>query len=96
MNATAFDSLSAARRLKAAGLDENQAEAVAEIMYEAIVANREDLATKVDVAALEAQINAVEARLKTEFKAEIASAVNRMTFTMLVAMGVLFAALKLL
>lgn len=95
MHATTFDSLAVARRLKAAGVEENQAEVLAESMREASAANREDLATKADVAALEAQINAVEAHLKTEFKAEIASATNRMTFTMLVAMGVLFAALKL-
>ena len=88
MNATTFDSLSAARRLKEAGLEQGPAEAIAETMREATAANREDLATKSDLAAL-------EARLKAEFKAEIASAVNRMTFTMLVTMGVLFAALKL-
>ena len=95
MNVTTFDSLAVARRLKAAGIEENQAEVLAESMREASAVNREDLATKTDVAALEAQINAVEARLKTEFKAEIASAVNRMTLVMLATMGVLFAALKL-
>ena len=95
MNVTTFDSLAVARRLKAAGIEENQAEVLAESMREASATNRGDLATKTDVATLEAQINVVEARLKTEFKAEIASAVNRMTFVMLAIMGVLFAALKL-
>ena len=84
MNATTFDSLSCARRLKAAGLEENQAEAIAEIMYETIAANREKLLTKSDLAAFEVGI-----------KAELASALNRSTFTMLIAMGALFAALKL-
>ena len=84
MNATTFDSLSAARRLKAAGLEENQAEAIAEIMYETIAANREKLLTKSDLAAFEVRI-----------KAELASAFDRMTLTMLAAMGALFAALKL-
>ena len=84
MNATTFDSLSAARRLKAAGLEGNQAEAIAEIMFEAIAANRKELPTKTDLDAFEAGI-----------KAEIASAFNKITFTMLVAMVVLFAALKL-
>lgn len=85
MNATTFDSLSAARRLKAAGLEGNQAEAIAEIMFEAIAANRKELPTKTDLDAFEVGI-----------KAEIASAFNRITFTMLAAMVVLFAALKLL
>ena len=75
----------------------------AESMREASVANQDDFATKADIAALEAQINAVGARLtaeikglRAEFKADMASAINRMTFTMLVAIGVLFAALRLL
>ena len=84
MNATTFDSLSAARRLRAAGLREEQAEAIAEVLREASAANRGELATKADFAAFEARL-----------KAEIVSAANRITFTMLVAMGVLFAALKL-
>ena len=85
MNATTFDSLSAARRLKVAGLEENQAEAIAEIMFEALAVNRKELPTKTDLDAFEVGI-----------KAEIASAFNRITFTMLAAMVVLFAALKLL
>ena len=96
MHATAFDSLAVARKLKAAGVEENQAEVFAESMREASVASRDDFATKADIARLEAHINTVEARLRTEFKADIASAVNRITFTMIVALGVLFAALRLL
>ena len=84
MNATTFDSLSVARRLKAAGLEENQAEAIAEMMHEAIVANRKKLLTKTDLAAFGVRI-----------EAELASAFNRMTLTMLIATGALFAALKL-
>jgi len=89
MHATAFDSLAVARKLKAVGVEENQAEVFAESMREASVVNRDDFATKADLAAL-------EARLKAENKAELSSAVNRITFTMIVALGVLFAALKLL
>lgn len=92
MYATAFDSLAVARKLKAAGIEENQAELLAESMREASAANREALATKADIAALGTQLKAVEVQLRSE----IASAVNRMTFTMLVALSVLFAALKLL
>lgn len=88
MRATAFDSLAAAREFKAAGVEGNQAEVFAGWMREASVANQDDFATKADLAAL-------EARLKAENKAELSSAVNRITFTMIVALGVLFAALKL-
>ena len=95
MNATTFDTLTVARRFEAAGVDEKQAEAIAEAMREVSVANRGDFATKADFVTLEAQISVAGERLKAEFKAEMASAVNRMTFTMLIAMGVLFAALKL-
>ena len=95
MHATTFDSLAAAREFKAAGVEENQAEVFAEWMREASVVNREDFATKADITRLEAHINTVEARLRAEFKADLASAVNRITFTMIVALGVLFTALKL-
>lgn len=89
MNATTFDNLSAARRLKAAGLEEKQAETIAEIMHEALVADRKDVtgcnwATKDDLAVVEARI-----------RAEIATVVNRTVFTLLAGMVVLFAALKL-
>lgn len=84
MNATAFDSLSAARRLKEAGLEQGPAEAIAETMREATVANREDLATKSDLAALEARL-----------RAEMVTIGNRNLVATLVALGVLFAALKL-
>ena len=84
MNATTFDTLTVARKLKAAGVEEKQAEAIAEIIYETIVVNRERLLTKTDLAAFEIGI-----------KAELTAAANRFIFTMLVAMGVLFAALKL-
>ena len=95
MNATTFDSLSAARRFKAAGMEGKQAEAIAEIMFEAIAANRERLLTKSDLAVVKADLDAFEAGIRAELKASLAFAVNRMTFTMLVGMGVLFVALKL-
>lgn len=91
MNATTFDSLSAARRLKDAGLEQGPAEAIAETMHEATAANREDLATKADIVRLEAHINTVEARLR----AEMVTIANRNLVATLVALGVLFAALKL-
>ena len=83
MNATTFDSLSAARRLKESGLEQGPAEAIAETMREATAANREDLATKSDLAALEARL-----------RAEMVTIANRNLVATLVALGVLFAALK--
>ena len=91
MNATTFDSLSVARKLKVAGMEEKQAETIAEIMHETIAAPRERLLTKSDLAVVKADLDNLELRLK----AEIASAFNRITYTTLVAVVVLFAALKL-
>lgn len=91
MNATTFDSLSVARRLKAAGMEGKQAEAIAEIMFEAIVAPREGLLKKTDLAVVKSDLDAFEIR----FKAEISSAFNRVTLITLAGMVVLFAALKL-
>ena len=85
MNATTFDSLSAARRLKEAGLEEGPAEAIAETMREAAAANREDFVTKADLAALEVRL-----------RVEMSAMANRIIVTNLVALGILFAALKLL
>lgn len=84
MNAIAFDSLSAARRLQEAGLEQGPAEAIAEMTCEAIAASREDLATKTDLAALEARL-----------KAAMFAAANRVMVITPVALGALFAALKL-
>ena len=90
MNATTFDSLSAARRLRAAGLREEQAEAIAEALREASATNRGELATKADLVT-KIDLAALEARLK----AEMTTMANRTIATLLVGMGVLFAALKL-
>ena len=64
-------------------------------MVEAITvaseASREDLATKVDIARLEADIARVEARLE----AKLATAINKMLLGQVAVAGLLFAALKL-
>ena len=95
MNATSFDSLAAARKLREAGMGEGLAEAIAGLLHKVAAANREDLATKADLLAtksdLEMKINAAEARLK----AEMVTIANRNLVATLVALGVLFAALKL-
>ena len=57
--AAAFDTLSAAKELQAAGFEQNQAEAVARI----IRAGQGDLATKEDIAALRTELGAQRAEL---------------------------------
>jgi hypothetical protein len=73
-----FDSLTFARRLKAAGFTEAQAEALADANREMVV---HDTATKDDVASL-----------KTELKADIAALEERLTLRLTVRFGVMLAA----
>ena len=71
--ATAFDPLAAARDLKAAGFESEQAEALAAQLRVAAGADHADLATKADVAALHTAMKADVAALRTETKTAIAS-----------------------
>ena len=64
MSAIAFDTLKCARRLKAAGYTDKQAEAQAEIMAEAFVFNMDSLVTR-DY--LDARLAEQEARIDTRF-----------------------------
>ena len=52
MNAAAFDTLTTARDLEAAGVELRQAEAHAEALRRAVSADRDELATKADIADL--------------------------------------------
>ena len=56
MNGTTFDALDATETLERAGFDERQARAVAGVMRQAVGADRDKLATKADLAALEARL----------------------------------------
>ncbi len=56
MTTTSFDSLAAARELEAAGIERAQAEAIAATMRTAAGADRADLATRTDLAALEGRL----------------------------------------
>ena len=56
MPATTFDALTTARDLKAAGIDGPHAEAIADAMRKAAMADHDALATKADLAALRADI----------------------------------------
>ena len=78
---TAFDTLGAARRLKAAGIEAEQAEAIVEVMGQSV----NQLVT---VARFEAGIATLRARIdagRTELRAEIAR-------SLLIAVGVMIAA----
>jgi len=64
MTAIAFDTLKFARKLKDAGVPENQAEAQAEIMAEAFLLNMDALVT---TDYLDARLAELEARIDTRF-----------------------------
>ena len=68
MSVAAFDTLSAARKLEAAGVERRQAEAHAEALREAVGAGRDSLATKADLAdfATKADLARVRDELRTE------------------------------
>ena len=53
MNTAAFDTYTAAKRLRDAGFDERQAEAAVSMVRDAVGADRDALATKADLDALE-------------------------------------------
>lgn len=63
MSATTFDTLRVARELKAAGVPDEQAEAHAAALRQAATADHNELATKTDIAALRADLIALESRL---------------------------------
>ena len=60
MSTATFDTLTTARELEAAGVERRQAEAHAEALRRAVSADRDELATKAD---LDAKLAALEARL---------------------------------
>ena len=64
MNAAAFDTYTAAKRLRDAGFDERQAEAAVSMVRDAAGADREQLATKADLDALESRVDAKLASLE--------------------------------
>ena len=81
-NASAFDTLQAARDLKAAGIESDQAEAIASKMGEAADTGWADLVTKAD---LTAAIAALETPIT-----------NRLYAAVFAAAGIVIAAIKLL
>ena len=61
--ATTFNPLEAARDLEAAGVERKQAEAHAEALRRAAIADRDEFATKTDIAELRADLAGLEARM---------------------------------
>ena len=68
MTSTDFDSISAAKRLRDAGFNTDQAQAIVEGMHQAATADRNELATKADVAALKAESKADIAAVRIEMR----------------------------
>ena len=56
MTSTDFDSIRAAKRLRDAGFDADQAQAIVEGMHQAATADRSELATKADLAAVRTEM----------------------------------------
>ena len=89
MTAAAFDTLSTARDLEAAGFERQQAEAIAGAVRQASAADRDALATKADLADLESRLMSTLAT-KTELRAVqwvvgIQSAITLATFAIVAA-----------
>lgn len=90
MNAAAFDTYAAAKRLRDAGFDEDQAEAAVSMVRDAVGHDRNQLATKADLARLETRL----AHFAT--KEDLANAVNRMLIAQIAVGGLIVALVKLL
>ena len=69
MTAAAFDTYTAAKRLRDAGFDESQTEAAVTMVREAVSADREQLATK-------AGIKADLAELRADMQADLRAAID--------------------
>ena len=72
MSTATFDTYTAAKRLRDAGFDERQAEAAVSMVRDAAGADREQLATKADLAELETRLMNTLAT-KADLNASIAS-----------------------
>ena len=72
MSTAAFDTYTAAKRLRDAGFDEHQAEAAVSMVRDATGADRDALATKADLAELETRLMNTLAT-KADLNASVAS-----------------------
>ena len=85
MNAAVFDTYAAAKRLRDAGFDEDQAEATVSMVRDAVGYDRDQLATKADLE-----------QLRITTKADLANAVNRMLIAQIAVGGMIVVLVKLL
>ena len=92
MNAATFDTYAAAKRLRDAGFDERQAEAAVSMVRDAAGADREQLASKADVAELKGDIAALESRVD----AKLAALEARLTWRLVGIAAAIVAAVKLI
>ena len=92
MSAISFDTLQFVQRLRKAGINEGEAEAIAEAVRD--VQDSADVATKEDVAALKKDIAIVEARLEVKI-AETKADLIRWVISVGVLQTALIAALLL-
>lgn len=73
MTAIAFDTLSASKRLREAGMDQPMAEAIVELVQQTtMLPDISDLATKSELSATRADLQATKTELKADLKTEIA------------------------
>ena len=83
MNAAAFDTYTAAKHLRDAGFDERQAEAAVSMVRDAVGADRDELATKADIADLKADM------LKVAIGIAIGVVIANATLTAVLVFGAL-------
>ena len=90
MNAAAFDTLTTARDLEAAGVERRQAEAHADALRRAVSADRDELATKADLAGVRAAIADLKAdMLKVAIGIAIGVVIANATLTAVLVFGAL-------
>ena len=85
MSTVTFDTLTTARDLEAAGVERRQAEAHAEALRRAVSADRDEFATKADLAGV-----------RDELRADLAALEARLTWRLLGIAAAIVAAVKLI
>ena len=83
MSAAAFDTYTAAKHLRDAGFDEHQAEAAVSMVRDAVSADRDEVATKADIADLKADM------LKVAIGVAIGVVIANATLTAVLVFGAL-------
>ena len=85
MSTATFDTLTTARELEAAGVERRQAEAHAEALRRAVSADRDEFATKADLAGV-----------RDELRADLAALEARLTWRLVGIAAAIVAAVKLI